>query len=134
MTSYLGSAAQDRWIIDPDRVAIKLWYVLTVSATLYNVLVVPYTIAFGRHSAPTADKVTLDVISDIICLLDLVLGFYVGHYEAGNKVMSRKQVRRHFLRKGFVLSLLSAVPLDALQPAVGRWEPWLRVNLSLIHI
>ena len=127
-TLAVAEMESDRWVIDPDTRQIKLWYSGCLLATVYNGFAVPMRVAFRMKPGPL---VALDFLCDALHMADIVMGFYTGYYDSGNKVKNRSRVQRHYLRTGFAWELLAVLPTDLLQVVLWRWVPAVRLNRLL---
>ena len=126
--NVVAEMESDRWVIDPDTRQIKLWYTGCLVATMYNSFAVPMRVAFRMKPGPLA---ALDFFCDALHMADIVMGFYTGYYDSGNKVKNRSRVQRHYLATGFFWELLAVLPTDLFQIVMWRWVPAVRLNRLL---
>jgi hypothetical protein len=56
----------------------------------------------------------LDVVFDGFVILGCVLGFFTAYERRGLLMLDKKRVKRHYLRTGFFLALVTCLPFNVL--------------------
>lgn len=117
-----------RFVIDPEARWYLAW-VATVSAlAAYSSSVVAYQLAFFDSFRGLDGLLVIEWLIDAVFVVDMLMTFFVGFFEADVKVMVRSLCRRHYawtLR--CALDATAALPLDLIQMGVG-WTPFSRAN------
>ena len=80
-----------RLVVQPDSPRRARWDVLMVAVVVVNVVVVPLDIGFeiASYSWPFLSFLLL---SDLLFLLDLVLGFFIAFTSKANELFSHDQI------------------------------------------
>lgn len=106
--------------ITPDSIPKTTWDVLGFMTILYQIVIIPYMIAF---TDPEADQVTtyVDYFVDSFFICDLCkynlcqytgISFVTGYYHHGNLVMLKKKVVLNYLKTWFTADLLASFPYN----------------------
>ena len=90
------------------------WAAVVFVAITYNLLSVPFLSVFDVPTASLYVFYTLDAISDLIFIADIVSHFVEGFFENEVLVLDPARIRSHYLRGWFWIDVLGALPLDLL--------------------
>lgn len=125
---------------DPDAAFIGYWEVWVFAAmTLQSTLVIYYT-CFGVDTGSDTNARRF-VISDALMLflegcfvLDMFIRTRLGYYEYGNKVMSLRHIRAHYVgSKYFVIDVLALLP-TFLVNWLNLGATWFKRRIELVNI
>ncbi|KAG9410489.1 hypothetical protein AC1031_018529 [Aphanomyces cochlioides] len=103
-----------RFLISPDSKVYKCWQLILVAIIYYQVVAIPYVLAFTTSDTnPLDDSVSL--VTSAIFLLDIVLNFFtaIADPEKG-LITNRREIAIRYLRGWFLLDIISAIPIDAI--------------------
>ncbi|CAK4155438.1 unnamed protein product [Aphanomyces euteiches] len=103
-----------RFLISPDSKVYKCWQLILVAIIYYQVVAIPYVLAFTTSDTnPLDDSVSL--ATSAIFLLDIVLNFFtaIADPEKG-LITNRRDIAIRYLRGWFLLDIISAIPIDAI--------------------
>ncbi|XP_044592116.1 potassium voltage-gated channel subfamily H member 8 isoform X1 [Cotesia glomerata] len=88
------------------------WEWITLVATIYVAVVVPYNASFVSTERST---VVSDVIVEAIFIVDILLNFRTTYVsKKGNVVLSGGKIAINYLKRWFLIDLLAALPFDLL--------------------
>lgn len=114
-------------VIRPEGSIMFYWLALVTLAVLYNLWT-----CIAREAFPEIVNgrltmwILLDVVCDIIYILDIGVQFRTGYLEQGLMVYSsRKLYERYAFSQYFIIDIISIIPLDFVQFAIGL-HPMLR--------
>lgn len=114
-------------VFKPDGSPMFYWLLLVTIAVLYNLWTCIVRQAF--RELQTDHKylwITLDILSDIIYILDIIAQLRTGYLEQGLMVLDAvKLAQRYVSSVNFKVDILSLLPLDFIQFGIG-WQPLLR--------
>ena len=138
--SYFLSVLRGKQVVAPDGNMLLVWNLLVNAALLYNVLVIPFRMAFLEGDT-LHYTLALDYIGDILFLLDVRLRMTAFAYMDGDKVeKDLKKIRLRYSEGGWLRGkslhdAIAALPLEVLVllvkiPALGRVQVFavLRMN------
>jgi len=109
-------------VVNPDESPMFYWITLTAFAVLYNLWACIAREAFPEfQSSFETIWLMLDLLSDVVYLVDIVVQFRTGYLERGLIVYDSAKLALHYVRSSnFVLDVLSLAPLDyALKPYIA---------------
>ncbi|KDO34163.1 hypothetical protein SPRG_19015 [Saprolegnia parasitica CBS 223.65] len=126
-----GSDEVDALLFHPSDMRLKLWQLVVALFMYYQVVWIPYTLAFESTLPPSRDLgylVTTGVFS-----LDILVSLNTAYRESTTKklVTSRKAIVARYLSKGLFWDVLAALPIDLLvyygilyeaAPRPGNWH------------
>ncbi|CAH3126003.1 unnamed protein product [Pocillopora meandrina] len=120
-------------VIDPSGSLHYCWLIIVTISVLYNWIFIIARTAFLDLQINTLSLwLTLDYLSDIIYIVDMVIQFKTGFMERGLLVRDPKQLHRNYTKKIiFKLDCLSIIPLDLFYFEVGINSVALRFNRLL---
>ena len=90
-----------------------IWDWLILILTFYTSIMVPYNAAFRNKTMDDMALLVVDSVVDVIFFLDIILNFqttFVG--QSGEVVSDPKIIRMNYLKRWFVIDLLSCLPYD----------------------
>ncbi|KAG8035250.1 hypothetical protein G9C98_001740, partial [Cotesia typhae] len=91
---------------------VTTWEWITLVATIYVAVVVPYNASFVSTERST---VVSDVIVEAIFIVDILLNFRTTYVsKKGNVVLSGGKIAINYLKRWFLIDLLAALPFDLL--------------------
>lgn len=92
---------------------LQLWRFLVFLVVLYNSIVIPVELAFrDLWVDPSPWIFVIDYIGDIILILDIIVHFRTTFMQHGIVHSTTRKMAAHYLQNGFILDVLSAVPID----------------------
>ncbi|XP_034945688.1 potassium voltage-gated channel subfamily H member 8 [Chelonus insularis] len=88
------------------------WDWLTLVATFYVAIIVPYNASFISSDRPTMIS---DVVVEALFMFDIVLNFRTTYVSRkGKLVINGRKIATNYLRSWFLIDLLAALPFDLL--------------------
>eukprot|EP00753_Platysulcus_tardus_P013246 PLAT3643.3.p1 GENE.PLAT3643.3~~PLAT3643.3.p1 ORF type:complete len:1420 (-),score=813.14 PLAT3643.3:357-4490(-) len=107
----------DYRIIHPELPTKVMWDLWLAVWIMYTTLVVPFRIGFKVE--PVGFALVLDRVIDVLFLLDILANFRTAFINAETREFCADAagIRRHYLRRWFLIDFLSTVPFDLL----GQW-------------
>eukprot|EP00746_Dinoflagellata_sp_MGD_P131404 gnl/MRDRNA2_/MRDRNA2_65187_c0_seq1.p1 gnl/MRDRNA2_/MRDRNA2_65187_c0~~gnl/MRDRNA2_/MRDRNA2_65187_c0_seq1.p1 ORF type:complete len:936 (-),score=166.48 gnl/MRDRNA2_/MRDRNA2_65187_c0_seq1:102-2909(-) len=114
-------------VIHPGCRALQVWMMLTMSFVMYEMVVGPYRTMFQDMPVQGPFWVFEEVVINAFFLLDILLTFRVGYFEADPQLGTRlvidpKLIRRRYLRSWFIVDVVATFPYGLLELAVTRGE------------
>jgi CRP-like cAMP-binding protein len=104
------------FLIHPDSKFKEFWDVIIFLITLYNIIYVPYTMAF--IDVPSMTQIILDFISDIFYIIDLIFHFFIPIKTKNNAddkyIKSHSLISVNYLFSWFVLDFMSSMPFNSI--------------------
>lgn len=120
--------------LSPNSWTAKIWYILNFVFTVYNVIRVPYQMAFcffGPTCAVHYSTIAVDAIVDAFFILDVFFNLRVGIFHQGQLIMNTKQIRQRYLATWFWIDVAASIPLDIPLIFAGIRNPWISLNKLL---
>lgn len=112
-----------RWalVLDPHGTILTVWMGVVTLAVLYNLWTCIAREAFVEiRIGYEAAWFALDAICDLIYVLDIVVQLRTTYLERGLTVQDQRKLARYYCRsKSFIIDLVSLLPLDLVQFAIG---------------
>jgi CRP-like cAMP-binding protein len=90
----------------PECKPVLIWNVVMIVFIMHSILVIPFKLAFDQPAGG------IELTSEVLFLLDLVLNFKIGYYAYGKLVMDLPEIRWHYLRTWFLIDLITAIPVE----------------------
>ena len=112
----------EKYIISPENNYVRLWNTFVAFVCMITSALVVYMASFNSTDAALW---VLVYIGDVVYIIDMILTFFTGYASYGQVVMNRKKVCKRYLKKRFIIDLLSALPTDLLVfavPGVPKWQ------------
>ncbi|MBF0285612.1 MAG: ion transporter [Magnetococcales bacterium] len=100
------------------------WNYLTLLATGYYAMMLPYALASGQFLGEIhPHDVTLSSVLTLIFFLDLGVNFHTAYVRDGQLEIDSRAIRRRYLRRWFGVDLIASIPFDlfALMAGHGDW-------------
>lgn len=99
---------------DPNSRSIERWHQLLLCCLLYEVMVIPYLVAFSSDSEHWLTPSVMIVYScELIFLADVYVELNTGFYEDGDVNLDRKKSRSKYVKSPrFAFDILALVPLS----------------------
>lgn len=94
----------------PDGSCAAGWNTLMLVAVVYEVLSIPYLIAFENSQSDLS--VGMDLACFGLFVLDIVINFNIGFYTRGRLCEDRKAIALRYLRGWFPLDLVATFPFN----------------------
>ena len=123
-------------VFKPNTPVLQLWKIFVLIALVYNLLIIPFRIAFaydhGKYydnpknlnDAPVEEvyneikpvNVALDYLCDLILILDVFIRmFFLGFYEEDHFIHERMMIFKNYrLKDPWIIHIISCVPLELL--------------------
>lgn len=86
---------------------------------IYNWLIVPLQLAFPMMKRTVSAIVALNVVADVVLLVDIYLTFSLSFTLDSEKITDPVRSAGRYLRSGFLLDLVSALPYAAMLSSMG---------------
>ena len=105
---YVPSDLPPAFIFPPDGRTVSFWSLFMTILTLYQVLTIPYFIAF--EGSESLFSTTFDFICFVFFVVDIAFSFNVGFYRSGELCTDRREIAGRYLKSWFVPDILSTFP------------------------
>ncbi|XP_036401497.1 cyclic nucleotide-gated cation channel alpha-4 [Megalops cyprinoides] len=121
------------WMIDPSSEFYYTWLQVMVFPILYNwVIIICRTCFTAIEEDYLAVWLTIDYVSDLFYVADIIIKFRTGYLEQGILVQDPTRLQKHYLKSSqFRWDLVSLLPTDLLYLRLGIHCPLVRVNRFL---
>ncbi|KPP72232.1 cyclic nucleotide-gated cation channel alpha-4-like [Scleropages formosus] len=121
------------WIVDPSEEFYYTWLQLMVFPVLYNwVMIICRTCFYDTEKNYLVLWLTIDYISDLLYVVDIIIRFRTGFLEQGILVRDPALLRQRYLWSSqFLWDVVSVLPTDLLYLWLGIHCPLVRVNRFL---
>jgi CRP-like cAMP-binding protein len=123
--------------IHPDKYLIQLWFGVILIVTLYNIIVIPFRLAFMENHELTSLWLVLDYGGDFFLIVDMIIRTsFLAYYDDTHLVIVKKDIWNHYLRSGKIKThLLSILPTEVAIIAVPQLCPLWKLQVwSLFRI
>jgi CRP-like cAMP-binding protein/voltage-gated potassium channel Kch len=121
-------------VFRPNTPILQVWKIFVLAALVYNLLIIPFRIAFAYdhgkyydnnpHDNPVEEiyneikptDVILDYLCDLILCADVMIRmFFLGFYEEDHFIYEHMMIFKNYrLKEPWILHMLSCVPLELL--------------------
>ena len=100
--------------IHPDKYLIQLWFGVVLFVTLYNIIVLPFRLAFMENHELTSIWLVCDYGGDFVLLLDMIIrSLFLAYYEDTHLIITKKDMWNHYWHSGkFKTHILSILPTE----------------------
>ena len=88
------------------------WDSIFIVSAIFSLAYWPLYCAF--RSGQVDGLYIIDKVVNLVCITDVVMNFHTGYNDGGMIEMRAAQVRKHYLRKRFIIDLYSSTPIDML--------------------
>ncbi|KAM3862334.1 cyclic nucleotide-gated channel alpha-4 [Diretmus argenteus] len=121
------------WMVDPSEQFYYIWLQVMIFPIFYNwVIIICRTCFYAIEVNYLAVWLTLDYLSDLMYVTDMIIRVHTGYLEQGILVKDRAQLKQHYLRSScFLWDLAALLPTDFLYFIFGIHTPLVRVNRFL---
>uniref|UniRef100_A0A7R9ZVQ3 Ion transport domain-containing protein n=1 Tax=Pyrodinium bahamense TaxID=73915 RepID=A0A7R9ZVQ3_9DINO len=99
---------RDRHVILPNSLFRMNWDFVGLFLICYDVITIPFNQAFQPPSGWLS--ITMDWITLLFWTGDMIQGFFLGYFEKGELVTSRRRILWHYLRTWFLVDILVVGP------------------------
>jgi len=113
-----GKHEQDKTLIHPSSQFSQIWKVIMAITVVCSVIEVPFIACFtpldddGIINRPDEYfHIGYRTVVDCIFVADIFVNFRTGYHKLGAVVMNKELIEHHYLRHGFVLDLIAALPI-----------------------
>ncbi len=96
-------------IINPNSRKKIIWDVLVLAITIFATVYIPFAIVSDISNSGLYKIVS--VVITLIFFLDILVAFHTGFYEQREFISGKKRIRKRYLKRGFVIDLISVFPL-----------------------
>ncbi|OQS01471.1 Voltage-gated Ion Channel (VIC) Superfamily [Achlya hypogyna] len=106
---------RDAWLLVPTDRSYKLWQLIVTLVTYFQVVDVPYMLAFETYVPPTEDVGYL--IATAVFCIDILVHFNVAFrnpHEPHNLVTNRVAIASRYIRHSLIVDIIAALPVDLL--------------------
>ncbi|XP_072554151.1 cyclic nucleotide-gated channel alpha-4 [Paramormyrops kingsleyae] len=119
--------------VDPSEEYYYAWLQIMVFPVLYNwVIIICRTCFYDIDYNYLALWLTIDYISDLLYMADIIIKFHTGYLEQGILVRDLTRLRQHYMHSShFLWDVLSILPTDLLYFRLGIHCPLVRINRLL---
>ncbi|XP_058884738.1 cyclic nucleotide-gated cation channel alpha-4 [Acipenser ruthenus] len=121
------------WTVDPSSDVYFNWLKVMVFPVLYNWVIIIFRTCFMDMEYNYLPVwLTLDYLSDLLYVVDVIIKFNTGFLEHGIMVQERSRLNRRYLHTSeFFFDALSLLPTDLLYLWLGIHCPMVRINRFL---
>ncbi|KAM9804492.1 cyclic nucleotide-gated channel alpha-4 [Neosynchiropus ocellatus] len=122
-----------RWVVDPAEQFYYIWLQVMILPIVYNwVIIILRTCFTSIALAYLPVWLTLDYLSDIMYIIDMIITIHTGYLDQGILIQDLDQLKRNYLHsKRFLRDLASLVPTDFFYFLFGIQTPMVRINRLL---
>ena len=108
-----------KWLVDPRTLFMRRWDVLTVWLLAFTAVVTPFEVAFLTTDLQTA-LFWINRLVDACFVVDLIINLHLMYLDGNNEyVVNRWRIAAHYLRRFFIIDLVSVLPFDAVGLFMG---------------
>ncbi|KAM9319630.1 cyclic nucleotide-gated channel alpha-4 [Gastrophryne carolinensis] len=127
------STQKRSWILDPSGRWYYAWLNVMIFPITYNCVIIISRSCFTEMQHRYLPVwLSLDYLSDILYIMDIIASFYTGFLKEGILVTDKKQIARRYVASAkFRWDLVSILPTDLLYLKFGLHAPLVRVNRFL---
>ncbi|XP_045909945.1 cyclic nucleotide-gated cation channel alpha-4 isoform X3 [Micropterus dolomieu] len=121
------------WLVDPAEQFYYMWLQVMILPIVYNWLIIILRTCFNEIALSYLPVwLTLDYLSDLMYILDMIITVHTGYLDQGILVKDLTQLKKRYLRsKHFLWDLASMLPTDFLYFVFGIQTPLVRINRLL---
>ncbi|XP_019960662.2 cyclic nucleotide-gated channel alpha-4 [Paralichthys olivaceus] len=121
------------WVVDPAERFYYVWLQVMIFPIVYNwVIIILRTCFTGIALSYLPVWLTLDYLSDLMYILDMVITVHTGYLDQGILIKDLNQLKKQYLHsKRFLRDLTSLLPTDLLYFVFGIQTPMVRINRLL---
>uniref|UniRef100_A0A8C6V0U8 Cyclic nucleotide gated channel subunit alpha 4 n=1 Tax=Neogobius melanostomus TaxID=47308 RepID=A0A8C6V0U8_9GOBI len=121
------------WVLDPADQFYYVWLHVIIFPIVYNWVIIILRTCFTAIALDYLPVwLTLDYLSDLMYVMDMIITLRTGYLEQGILVTDPSRLKKRYLRsKNFLRDVVSLLPTDFLYFAFGIQTPMLRINRLL---
>ncbi|TMW60006.1 hypothetical protein Poli38472_000048 [Pythium oligandrum] len=116
---------------DPDSTSIAVWELFVFVVITIQAMKVIYTGCFGsssKHAGVFMKEDLYTVLAEMCFVLDTFIRFRLGFYEYGNKVMTLRRIKAHYvMSRHFWIDVLALLPFFVVNWLLPRSYPRVEV-------
>ncbi|KAK3238068.1 hypothetical protein CYMTET_51896, partial [Cymbomonas tetramitiformis] len=106
----------DNWIFDEHSLFISFWEKLTTIMVLMVAMITPVQVAFFRESETLSFVGLLNLCSEVIFAIDIVIQFFVPFAEPSGRITYKPElIAKNYLRGWFCIDVISVFPFHLLE-------------------
>ncbi|XP_053296057.1 cyclic nucleotide-gated cation channel alpha-4 [Pleuronectes platessa] len=119
--------------VDPAEKFYYVWLQVMIFPIVYNwVIIILRTCFTGIATSYLPVWLTLDYLSDLMYIVDMVITVHTGFLDQGILIIDLNQLKKRYLHsKHFLRDLISVLPTDFLYFLFGIQTPMVRINRLL---
>ncbi len=108
--------------IHPDRIFIQFWFGLILTIILYNIIVLPFRIAFMENHEIHTMWLVLDYATDFVLIIDVIIrAALLAYYDDDHLMVSRSEIWNYYSNSGKIkYHMIAIFPMELLLPFL----PW----------
>ena len=125
------------YYIHPDCFFIQCWFGVVLTITMYNIIALPFRVAFMENHEVTRSWLVLDYLGDAIFVLDIIIrALFLAYYDDNHLMVRRKQIWTHYVSSGKMKwHFFSLIPFEVVYIAKNAICPlWKLQSWSLFRI
>ena len=114
---YGGDKIQTPRFIIPHFHPVKVaWDWLILLLILYTAISEPFAVCFyAQYTGNKLPQGVFDTLVDVLFIVDIILTFFTTvHDSKGDLVVSKREIRRAYLKVWFPIDVVAAVPYSAI--------------------
>ena len=104
-------------MINPESKFLSFWQLLVIIAALFSAIFIPISAVFELKNIPIFTILNWAVVG--IFWLDILTNFLTSYSRLGKTIKSGKLIADRYLKDGFTIDLLAALPLGEIVPLLG---------------
>ncbi|XP_072542465.1 cyclic nucleotide-gated channel alpha-4 isoform X2 [Salminus brasiliensis] len=118
------------WVIDPSGDFYYNWLQVMIFPVIYNwVTIILRACFYEVENTYLAIWLTLDYVSDLVYVADIVMKVHTGFLEQGSLVRDQSRLKKRYLHSSrFLWDMASLLPTDLLYLHLGIHTPLVRIN------
>lgn len=100
--------------VHPEHKFKLCWDIVTLLFIVWQMIITPLNVSF-----PESEATWVEIIQTVInCyfIADILLSFQTGYYSKGGVIMDRKLIARKYLKRWFLIDLISTFPYEWVLP------------------
>uniref|UniRef100_A0A3Q3J5N1 Cyclic nucleotide-binding domain-containing protein n=1 Tax=Monopterus albus TaxID=43700 RepID=A0A3Q3J5N1_MONAL len=123
----------NEWVVNPAEQFYYVWLQVMILPIVYNWVIIIFRTCFTMIAQTYLPVwLTLDYLSDLMYMLDMIVALRTGYLDQGILVKDPSHLRKHYLYSlHFLRDLVSLLPTDFLYFTVGFQIPLVRLNRLL---
>lgn len=120
LVHQIKSTGKSKWVVHPDNSVKHAWDLLIMAFVLYNVIYIPYQMAFSLTSPDGV--VALDYVIDACFITDVAINFRTLFMDKDGRLeYDTWKIARNYLSFWFWIDLVACIPTELIGYASG-WD------------